>query len=75
MILRVGTIPWIVLFRLILDGQTINRIQRPDCALAGKNIGNNNSLNLLDYISALEEALGKEAKKILTDPAWSVRDT
>ena len=27
------------------------------------NIGNNNPVNLMDYISALEEALGKEAKK------------
>jgi UDP-glucuronate 4-epimerase len=27
------------------------------------NIGNNNPVNLMDYISALEDALGKEAKK------------
>ncbi len=28
------------------------------------NIGNNNSVDLMDYIEALEKALGKKAKKI-----------
>jgi len=41
---------------------------RPDSATSSApwrvyNIGNNNPVNLMDYISALEEALGKEAKK------------
>jgi len=42
--------------------------ERPDSATSSApwrvyNIGNNNPVNLMDYISALEEALGKEAKK------------
>jgi len=41
---------------------------KPDSATSSApwrvyNIGNNNPVNLMDYISALEEALGKEAKK------------
>jgi len=41
---------------------------KPDSATSSApwrvyNIGNNNPLSLMDYISALEEALGKEAKK------------
>ena len=42
--------------------------EKPDSATSSApwrvyNIGNNNPVNLMDYISALEEALGKEAKK------------
>ena len=42
--------------------------ENPDSATSSApwrvyNIGNNNPVNLMDYISALEEALGKEAKK------------
>jgi len=42
--------------------------EKPDSAASSApwrvyNIGNNNPVNLMDYISALEEALGKEAKK------------
>ena len=42
--------------------------EQPDSATSSApwrvyNIGNNNPVNLMDYISALEEALGKEAKK------------
>jgi len=42
--------------------------EKPDSATSTApwrvyNIGNNNPVNLMDYISALEEALGKEAKK------------
>jgi len=41
---------------------------KPDSATSSApwrvyNIGNNNPVNLMDYISALEEAFGKEAKK------------
>jgi len=42
--------------------------ENPDSATSSApwrvyNIGNNNPVNLMDYISALEEALGKEAQK------------
>jgi len=42
--------------------------EKPDSATSSApwrvyNIGNNNPVNLMDYISALEEALGREAKK------------
>jgi len=42
--------------------------EKPDSATSSApwrvyNIGNNNPVNLMDYISALEDALGKEAKK------------
>jgi len=42
--------------------------EKPDSATSSApwrvyNIGNNNPVNLMDYISALEEALGQEAKK------------
>jgi len=42
--------------------------EKPDSATSSApwrvyNIGNNNPVNLMDYIIALEEALGKEAKK------------
>ena len=42
--------------------------EKPDSATSSApwrvyNIGNNNPVNLMDYISALEKALGKEAKK------------
>ena len=42
--------------------------ENPDSATSSApwrvyNIGNNNPVNLMDYINALEEALGKEAKK------------
>ena len=41
---------------------------KPDSATSSApwrvyNIGNNNPVNLMDYISALEDSLGKEAKK------------